>query len=52
MFAQSCDGAFQEHSVPEDDGSDDQVEATCALTLVLEAAVAQVTLPIEENGKG
>jgi hypothetical protein len=36
----------------EDDGSDDQVEATCALTLVLEAAVAQVTLPIEENGKG
>jgi hypothetical protein len=52
MFAQSCAGAFQEHSVPEDDGSDDQVEATCALTLVLEAAVAQVTLPIEENGKG
>jgi hypothetical protein len=37
---------------PEDDGSNDQVESACAITLVFEAAVAQVALAVEEDGTG
>jgi hypothetical protein len=50
MLAQGRNGAFQIHRVPEDDGGYDQIETARAVTLVLEAAVAQVTLPVEEHG--
>ena len=50
MVAQGGDRAFQVHRVPEDDGRNDQVEPACAVTLVLEASVAQVALPVEEDG--
>ena len=52
MSAQGGDGAFQVHGVPEDDGGDDQVKAAGAIALVLEAAVAQVALPVEEDRTG
>jgi hypothetical protein len=52
MLAQGGDGAFQVHSVPEDDGCNDQVEPACAITLVLEAAVTEVALQVEEDGAG
>ena len=52
MLAQGGDGAFQVHSVPEHDGSSDQVESACAITLVLEAAIAQIALPLEKDGCG
>jgi hypothetical protein len=34
------------------DGSDNQVESTCAITLVLEAAGTQVALSVEEDSTG
>ena len=37
MLSQGVDRAFQVHGVPEDDGSNDQVESACAVTLVFEA---------------
>src|SRR5271170_3889080 len=52
MLAQGGDGAFEINGVPEDDGSDNQVESTCAITLVLEAAVTQVALSVEEDSTG
>jgi len=52
MLAQHGDGAFQVHSVTEDNGGDDQVETACPIALVFEAAVAQVTLAVEEDGAG
>jgi len=50
MFSQGGDSAFQVDSVPEDDGGDDQIEPACAVALILEGAVAQIALPIEEHG--
>jgi hypothetical protein len=32
MLSQGVDRAFQVHGVPEDDGSNDQVESACAVT--------------------
>ena len=52
MLAQRGDGAFEINGVPEDDGGDDQVETARPIALVLEAAVAQVALPVEEDGAG
>ncbi len=49
-FAQSGDGAFQIHGVPENDGGDNQVQAAGAISLVLETAVAEVALAVEEDG--
>jgi hypothetical protein len=49
MLAQGGDGAFAINGVPEDDGSDNQVEPACAMTLVLEAPATQVALrPVAE----
>jgi hypothetical protein len=39
MSAQGGDGAFHVHSIPEDDGSNYEIEAACAVVLVLEAAI-------------
>jgi hypothetical protein len=50
MPAQRGNGAFEVDSVPKDDGSDNEVEATRPVALVLETAVTQVTLPVEEDG--
>jgi hypothetical protein len=50
MFAQSGDGAFQIHGVPENDGGDNQVQAAGAISVVLETAVAEVALAVEEDG--
>jgi Na+-transporting NADH:ubiquinone oxidoreductase subunit NqrC len=52
MFAQCADGAFPVHGVPENDGCHNQVETARSIALVLEAAVAQVALPVEEHGVG
>lgn len=52
MLPQGGDGAFQVYGVPKDDGGNDQIESAGAVALVLEAAVAQVALPIEEDGAG
>jgi hypothetical protein len=49
-FPQGCDSAFQLHRIPENDGGNDQVESTGTVALVLEAAVAQVALPMEGDG--
>ena len=43
---------FQVSRVPEHDGGDHQVEAAGTVALVLEAAVAQFTQPVEEHGAG
>jgi hypothetical protein len=43
MLSQGGDGAFQVYGVPKDDGGNDQIESACAVALVLEAAVAQVS---------
>jgi hypothetical protein len=48
MPAQRGDGAFEVDGVPKDDGSNNQVETTRPVALVLEATVTQVTLPVEE----
>ena len=50
MFAQSGDGAFQIHGVPENDGCDNQVQPAGAIALVLEATIAEVALAVEEDG--
>ena len=52
MPTQGGDGAFQVDGVPEDDGSDDQIETARPIALVFEAAVAQVALPVEEDRAG
>ena len=52
MLPQGGDGAFQVYGVPKNDGGNDQIESAGAVALVLEAAVAQVALPIEEDGAG
>ena len=50
MFAQSGNGAFQIHGVPENDGGDNQVQAAGAISLALETAVAEVALAVKEDG--
>jgi hypothetical protein len=49
MSAQGGDGAFQIHSIPEDDGSNDEIEAAGAVALVLEASIAQVSLSAKKD---
>ena len=49
--AQSDDGAFEVNVVPKGDGSDNQVETTRPVALVLEAAVTQVTLPLKKTAQ-
>jgi hypothetical protein len=36
--------------VPQDDRSDNEVQARCTIGLVLEGAVARFAQPVEENG--
>ena len=50
MLPQGGDGAFQVYGVPKNDGGNDQIESAGAVALVLEAAIAQVALPVEEDG--
>ncbi len=50
MLAEGSNGPFEIDGVPENDGGNDQVQAACAVALILERAVAQITLPIEEHG--
>ena len=52
MPTQRGDGAFEVDGVPKDDGSDNEIETTRPVALVLETAVTQVALPVEEHGAG
>jgi hypothetical protein len=52
MPAQRGDGAFEVDGVPKNDGSDNEVETTRPVALVLETAVTQVALPVEEHSAG
>jgi hypothetical protein len=52
MAAKGRDGSFQVNGVPEDDGSDDEVQPACPTALAFEPAIAQIALPIEENRAG
>jgi hypothetical protein len=47
---QGSNGAFKIYGVPKNDGGDNQVQAAGAISLVLEAAVAEVALAVEEDG--
>jgi hypothetical protein len=49
MPTQRGNGTFEIDGVPKDDGSDNEVETTRPVALVLETAVTQVTLPVEED---
>jgi hypothetical protein len=51
MLSRRGNGIFEIDGIPKDDGSDNQVENTRPVALVLETAVTQVTLSIGENGE-
>jgi hypothetical protein len=48
LSPQMLDSSLHVGGVPVDDGRGDQIEARCTEALVLECAVADLTLPIEE----
>ena len=50
VAAQGSNGAFKIYGVPKNDGCDNQVQAAGAISLVLETAVAEVALAVEEDG--
>lgn len=43
------DGTFEVDGVPKDDGSDNEIDTTRPVALVLKTAVTQVALPVEEQ---
>jgi len=50
VAAQGINSAFKIYGVPKNDSRDNQVQAAGAISLVLEAAVAEVALAVEEDG--
>jgi hypothetical protein len=52
MPAQRGNSAFKVDGIPMDDGSDNEVETTRPIALILETTVTQVALPVEEHGAG
>ena len=50
ISAQRMCGALQIDRVPQHDGSRYQIEAAGPVALLLEAAVADLTQPVEEHG--
>lgn len=52
MCFQGLYGTFQIDSVPQYDGSHHQVEAGCAVTLILKAPITQFAKPVEKDSTG